>query len=396
MDPRLRALALLCAVVLCAAAALREISVWRSDIIAQQRTPERLSAALAYTPADAAKWRQLGMAQLQSSLDSAASAFRQAVKLNRFETDALLGLAVHAESQQRHADAESLYLQAVGTSRRFKARYALAGFYARTGRGRDFQQTAAAAAAIDKADTGRIVRLARDAGVSPDDIPVFLNLRTEHALAAYLQIAIAENRPRPLAQVALRLPATPEHLPKLVQACERLIADGAVDGAVAVWNRVNASEKLDVAAGRSLTDSGFSNHTTGGFNWRHSPVPGVQYRSASGLRIELSGDQPEHVLLLDQFAPVLPRRSYRFSVRFDAAQLSTTAGLAWQIQCVSSPEPIAIAQAGTSSAGITSLAFSTRPGRNLIRIMLVYRRQPGTVRIAGTIGLLSAQLELLP
>jgi cytochrome c-type biogenesis protein CcmH/NrfG len=65
-------------------AAVREIAVWRSGMLAQQRTPDRLRAALAYAPEDATIWRLLGIALLQSDADAAQNAF--AARLPRTAT----------------------------------------------------------------------------------------------------------------------------------------------------------------------------------------------------------------------------------------------------------------------------------------------------------------------
>ncbi|HET8550563.1 MAG TPA: hypothetical protein VFL57_21275 [Bryobacteraceae bacterium] len=369
------------------------MAVWRSEWCAQDGSPEGLRAALAFKPSDAAKWRRLGVLLLQKNPNASAAAFHRAIELNPYEADALVGLALHAEAEQDMAAAESFYIRATEASRRFRPRYALAAFYARRNRFPELWRTAAAAAAIDRADVGRIVRLARDAGADPDSIPSLLELRTEHALAAYLPIAIAENRLKPLAQIATLLPVTPEHRPALVHSCEHLIEAGEADAAVAVWNRLRVFEKLDATSGRSLTNGRFAYEKVRGFNWRHDPLAGVDLRPApGGLRIELSGGQPEHAVLLEQIAPVLGGRAYRFTVQADIAQLAATAGLSWRIECAPSREALASAPL----AATTSVPFSTLPTCTLARLMLEYNRQPGTVRIAGLLDLLAAKLELLP
>ncbi|MGA2595864.1 MAG: hypothetical protein ABSH09_02515 [Bryobacteraceae bacterium] len=380
----------MCVAVLCSLSARREADVWRSDWIAREQTPQRLRAALVYAPGDATKWRELGVLLLRKGMDS-KPAFERALDLNRFESDALLGLAIDAESHGFGSAAESSYIQAIGVSRCFRPKYALAAFYARAGRREDFWRIAAAAANIDQADIGPVERLARDAGADPDEIPTLLHLNTEHALSAYLTIALSQNRPKPLAEVALRLPATRARQPALLEACGRLIEAGTTEAAVAVWNHVGIFQKLDPAAGRSLTNTAFSYSAVRGFNWRSNELTGVQIRAAStGLRIELTGEQPEHALLLEQIVPVLARRKYRFSVRSGAPEASTQAGIAWQIQCAASPEIIA-----SGFPASTTLNFTTPAGCTLIRASLVYNRQLGTVRIATTFDLLSAELELL-
>lgn len=390
MQQSLRQAALICIAVLCALSARREVTVWRAAWIARQQTPEHLRAALAYAPADAAKWRELGILLLRQGLDS-EPAFRRALDLNRFESDALVGLAIDAESHGFENAAESFYIRAIQVSQCFRPRYALAAFYARAARREDFWRIAADAANIGLADVAPIVNLARDAGADPDEIPSLLHLETEHALASYLTIALSQNRPKPLAEVALRLPATRGTQPALLEACDRLIEAGSAEPAVAVWNHLGIFQKLDPAAGRSLTNPAFSYSPVRGFNWHAIELAGVEVQAApSGLRIELTGEQPERALLLEQIAPVLASRKYRFSVISGVPDLSTQAGIEWQIQCAATPDVIAY---GSPSA--TTLYFTTPSGCGLIRASLVYNRQPGTVRIATTVDLLSAKLELL-
>ena len=382
---------------LCCAGTIREFSVWHSDILAKQRTSEGLRTALARTPSDSSKWTRLGILLLQKEPETSAAAFRRAVDLNRFETDALLGLALHAESNTDTKTAESFYLKAIESSRRFRPRYALAAFYARMHRMPEFWQTAAEASAIDQADVGRIIRLARETGADPDAIPTLLKLHTEHALATYLQTAIADGRPAPLANVATRLPATPEHQTALLAACNRLIEAGAAEPAQAVWNRLGLFEKLDVQAGRSLTNTGFVLSTIQGFNWRFNSLPGVRARSAGrGLRIEFTGEQPEHAVILEQIAPVLPSRSYRFSVHSEAVDLPAASGLSWQAQCIAPGVPTNPAPKRMEMTGTTVLELPAKQDCHLARIALLYNREPGTVRIEGSLDLLTARLELFP
>jgi hypothetical protein len=347
--------------------------------------------SVAYAPGNATRLRQLGVALLQKDPDAASAAFERAVALNPFETDALLGLALRAEAQGNNAGAETLYRQAIASSRRFKPRYALAVFYARTGRTAAFWAMASSAAEIDKCDIERIVRLACKAGAEPDALPELLNLHTEHALASYIQIAMARNWTAPLARAALRLPVTPERRDLLFRTCDRLIDAGASSEAVALWNRLNVFTTLDPAMGRSLTNPEFAPSGVSGFNWRYASAPGVDVRhGAAGLEIELSGDEAENVFLAGQTVPVVPRRTYRFSVVSEPSDPAATAGIGWRVECA--PDGQAIGMVPFSGP----LEFVTPADCEMARIVLSYARKPGTVRLAGTIALRSVALELLP
>lgn len=393
----MRILLFLCAAVACSIAAVRELYVWRSDLRAKDSTPEHLALALTDTPSDAGKWRQLGIALLQQQPEASAAAFQRAIRLNPFETEAYLGLAIQAEARGDRRSAEPLYLRACQSSRRLKPALALAGFYARAGRMDEFWQTARVAAAIDKADVERVFRLADATGTDPNSILSLLNLRTDHALETYARISASENRLVPLAQAAMRLPATPKYEPTILMACDRLIAAGAAEAAVELWNRIGAFRPLDAARGQSLTNPTFTNRDVSGFNWRLYNNPGVaiQY-AARGLSIDFSGEQRQQVLLLEQAIPLLARRNYRLSVDSESAELTAADGLSWVVQCLPWRQTIASAAIVKSAASTTSVTFSTPAECNLASAMLVYTRQPGTVRISGTLSLLDARLELIP
>lgn len=365
--------------------------------MAAQRSPECLRAALTLTPEDASKWTRLGVALLPQHAGASEPAFRRAIALNPYEVDALAGLAILEEARQNFAGAESLYKQATMSSRRFRPAFALAAFYARAKRFPEFRKAAATAAAIDHADIDPIVYLARDAGLHPRWIAPALDLHTEHALVTFLRIATKERWLASVAEVAMKVPSSKDGLHALAGACDRLIEEGMAEPAVRVWNRIGAFSILDIAEGRSLSNPRFAPGSARGFNWRTFTQKGVELRFGStGLQLELSGDQPEHALLLEQIVPLLPERRYRLTMDGDAEAMPRTAGLAWKAQCVSSAAALAAVPLANSPASVTILEFVTPSGCNLARLMLTYDRQLGTVRVEGTLDLKRARLELLP
>jgi hypothetical protein len=207
----------------------------------------------------------------------------------------------------------------------------------------------------------------------------------------------AEHRAWPLAEVTRRLSAKPENRSTLLLACERLIALGAAGPAVTAWNRLELSEKLDAGAGRSLTNAFFKEGPALGFNWRRYTNPGVEIRPAStGLDIEFSGDQNQHVCMLEQILPVLGGRTYRLSIQSEGREMSTTDGLSWLMQCFPSRAPVASASVIATKQTTTSMTATIPSGCALASAMLVYNRKPGTTRITGVLHLDSANLELLP
>lgn len=380
--------------LVCVVAAARELAVWQSDLLSRDRSLQGLKEAIALAPGDASKWRRLGVALLPSDARQASEAFRRAVELNPFDADALVGLALEAEMAGRLGEAESDYRKAMQVSRRFRPAYAAAAFFARQNRMDEFWKTASAAASIEKADLSRIVRLARDAGADPDRLHHLLNLRTEGSLHSFLQMAIAENRPAPVFEVAQRLPVRPAYASTLEAACDRLIEAGAVEQGVELWNRLGHFDRLDPRTGRSLTNPAFLDAAVRGFNWRRSAVPGVEFgRGVSGLQVEFSGSQSEGAVLLEQPVPVLAGRRYRFSSRHRSEDIRAGSGLEWRIACPGQPQALAAAPFGDAGAQVE---WTTPAGCRLAWIRLAYQRQPGTVRIAGVLELNETRLELLP
>jgi hypothetical protein len=387
---------LLIPALLCAGAAVRQFQTGRAGLLANPRTPEALREALRYAPDDPAKWRQLGLALIRAKSDSALPALETAVKLAPSDADALLGVAFESERLGRLSDADRFYIRAAESSRRFQPKYALAGFYLRRNSLDRFWPAASSAVNIPAADVSRILRLAHDTGADPNDIPSLLNLGTDHARAAYIAFAIRENHLDAAASVAVSLPPQEPYQPLLLQLCERLIQTGRTAPATTLWNRLPGLEKLNPAAGRSLTALQFGEPGTHGFHWRYTALPGTAARAGvgSGLRIEFSGRQPEHGPVLEKMAPVLSGRKYRLAVNYSTTDLHGPTGLAWTIAPFDTA-PVATAVLAATAVGAATAEFTTPAGCTLLRIRLVYTRANGTVRIAGTVHLRSAALELL-
>ncbi|HYP12284.1 MAG TPA: hypothetical protein VEQ63_00045 [Bryobacteraceae bacterium] len=371
--------------------------------MARTQTANQIQAALWFIPDDAMKWRQLAIALLQEKSDKAAHALERAAELNPYEIDARLGLAVQAETDDRIDDARRYYTEAAARSRRFKPQAALAGFYFRTGAMSKFWQVAAAAAAIDSADVTPVIQLAHNAGGDPDEAFRRLGLRSATAQAGYVRFALENQLFQQAAVAAQLLPVNDTYTPLLLSACDRLIDARSIAPAIAVWNRLAASEALglkaiDLHAGRSLTNGRFVPIAVRAFNWRLEKVPGISsaHRASGALELEFSGNQPQKALLLYQLVPVLSGRTYKLRIKYQTSELAGPTGLALAVESLApkpSP-PIALTAFEPSDAGTATASFAVPEDEDLIRVALRYVRAPGTVRISGVLALNSADLEL--
>jgi hypothetical protein len=172
---------------------------------------------------------------------------------------------------------------------------------------------------------------------------------------------------------------------------------GRSQDAVELWNSVSPAPPLDPAAGRVLTNGDFSHAPEGhGFDWR---LPSPDGKRANGLAaqwepfrmlLSLSGSQPEVAMLLEQTLPLAGIGGLRVIFEYSTAGLADPTGLRWNLDGEDSPllEPAPRERS-------TSVVFRTAPS-GLRRLKLVYRREPGSVRAAGSIEIRNVRAESLP
>jgi hypothetical protein len=217
--------------------------------------------------------------------------------------------------------------------------------------------------------------------------------RTEAALAAW---------PRALA--APEASASPA--PAAVTAFpDFLAAAGRVPEAIKTWNElvergIIHSGHLEPARGASIANPDFryplESHV---FGWRLTDVPGVFASVAPGsLDLEISGDEPMAFQLLTTNAPLRPATRYRLVWKVDASSLNSPRDLGFAFQIVEQ-DKAATACPPLLSTSPPACEFTVKDpkkgGNALTAINLGYTRAQGTVRVSGTLHLLSVRLELV-
>jgi tetratricopeptide (TPR) repeat protein len=352
-----------------------------------------LDRASKIVPQNGAFLRELGILTLDANPRAAEQLLQRAVALNSFDADALIGLGLLAESGGSVEHAEEFLIRAVNVSRRFKPKWALAYFYARQRRMDSFWPIASAAANVEGGDPQPVFRLAHDVMKDPERVADLLQLNNQHALRSYLEFLLRQEGPTALGRVALRIEPNIDSRQLLLATVDQLINQNRIDEAVPLWNRLyasNGNRPLVPTSGASLTNGRFDVSEGRGFDWRHGENPGIDIRDwgPGDLRIEFSGHQPESVPLLEQYVPVVPNKSYRFSFAYRTTGMTGVTGLYWQVFEATAPlKPV--------PEGVGTLAFRTGPGVGLVRLALMYARAPGTMRLEGGVTLRSAELEVL-
>ena len=348
-----------------------------------------LSRAVELDPLNARMWTWLAEHQEHAGLDSTA-ALRTAASLSPFDAAPKIRLGLRAELAGQLDLAEKFLLQAARIDNLFQPRWSLVNFYFRTGNEQKFWQWTRSALDMGYGDLSPLYRLcwrfSSDADLILSHIP-----DRRPILAGYLDFLLTGNRVSSAAPVAQRLIplASLEDMPLLVG-----YVDQSLD--LAAWNALCRRgllpyHPLSPDSGPVLTNADFRNPPLlQGFDWRVTNTAEISAAGAEagGLRITLSGNQPEFCELLSQPIPLVPGRRYRFRFDYRTTQVAPNTGMRWSIGDRSTPD--------LSSADFKTeiLDFSAKTPR--ARLALHCRRVPGETRIEGSVFLRNLALDPLP
>jgi hypothetical protein len=193
-------------------------------------------------------------------------------------------------------------------------------------------------------------------------------------------------------------------VPLLLAVCDHLLDSKYAIDAVRIWNgladdRQIPFERLQVAEGKLLTDGDFrSPLISRGFDWRLPSLDGVMASGddQGGLRLTFSGSQPENCEPLQQFVPVQENMHYQLKVEYRTYGIAAASGLEWHVTNQNA-DSILITRTNPSSerGDLLNFTFVTPAGCRLARIVLAYRRVPGTTRIEGFIALKRVELSVV-
>jgi tetratricopeptide (TPR) repeat protein len=422
------------ATVFCGFAVWWSVRIAVADWAASQGTMEGFQRAMRLAPEDPGLRARIALYETENE-DSAGAAggtaadrdLAAAARMNPYNSNVLMTIGLREEFRGRGAEAEDHLKHAVEVDRQFKPAWTLANFYFRSGQPEKgapllrqilnleplgFDPDPVFALGWADAGTGDDVRVSRKVldllpakGVRRIQYLDFLRRtkRTDSALEAWPG-ALANLDQSDAGEVAI-----------LTQFVNFLMSQGRSAEAVTTWNAlldngVVQSERLDATRGPWLADPEFQFPLDAkGFHWRPEEIPGVfASKIASGLRLEITGDEPGSFLLLAATAPVLEGRSYRLRWKSDGSQLNSAhdPGFAFQVAAGFAGGPGAgriVTQCGALlgsglgsglESGNNACEFQAPDGADAVDIRLRYERAQGTVRVSGVLQLDSVRLEL--
>jgi hypothetical protein len=231
-------------------------------------------------------------------------------------------------------------------------------------------------------------------------------------LRSYLYFLLAEKRLDAAVPIAHQLSdyAGREDLPALLDFIDNLLTQPEPSrfdtaSALTVWNSLCIRNVLPFSPfaperNLALTNSDFhlplSNR---GFDWRAPATPDISAVRVSpgGLRIDLSGKQPERCELLVQFVPLSPGKSCQLRYSYQTSGFPPDSGLEWQLVDLATGKdllpPGPQFSAGDSKPADVSFAARTA---SLARLALRYSRVAGTSRVEGSLTLRDMELGCDP
>lgn len=378
------------------AAACYSFLLARAQWLFQRDTASSVPAAVRLVPynseyvARLAAWRQPERPAL----------LHRAIALNSFDFESLIQIGFVEEFQKRDlASAERYYLKAADVNKMFLPKWTLANFYFRHERSDEFFHWAMATLAITP--------------YSPD--PVFTQMWLMSQDAASIAGAIP-NRPRTLLAYAWFLSnnhqyaAIPSIVQRLISAVgkgdphawgrddllaaieDRLIAVGDRDASLSAWAsmvRAGWLQQSVPSGDHPITNEHFKlSFFQHGFDWIPAEVDGIrveQFPSEGSLRIQFSGDEPEHAHVLQQAVPLDANRTYDFGWHVESRLTALPSGLTWHLQPVErvgGPDLFSGDLVQTSQQGWQLRVAS---GTGLYRLSLEYARPLGHPRATGIV-----------
>jgi len=347
---------------------------------------------------------------LEGSGDAGAeSELRKAVEANPRLASGWVELGLRAEHAGDVARAEACLLRAARADRTYSTLWTLANFYFRHEQPEKFWPVVHRALEIGDVqayDPAPLFRLCWKLSRDPDTILERAIPDVGAVESRYLQFLVRENLAPAAEHVTERVVAlSGDHdLGSVLEYCDRLIAEGDAERAIHAWNALcwrtlHGYKPLQPEAGISLTNANFSEEPAGhGFDWRLPAIDGVTVERGGlppRLWIMLDGQEPENCDLLEQVLALVPGSKYRLRFRYQTDGLPAPSGVRWRLMDFAAHAEIPSDAADLSSEPEASavIRFTAPVGVRLARLVLAYRRVPGTVRIEGRVSVSEIALE---
>jgi tetratricopeptide (TPR) repeat protein len=380
--------------VVCALGIWNSLKMARADFLFRQDTAKSIQSAIDLEP-DAAEY-YMRLAQLDES--HGQQLLETALRLNQYNARAAIELGLRYEAAGDDSRAEKLLLRAFAVDRTYQPRWSLTNFYLRRNNLPAFWTWARRSAEMPSDDVGALFALCWRVSPDPERIAATLLTDDPQLIRQYLRFLLEKDGTREAGHSASRLvrygrPETDRPLTFLV--VDRLIAADDSVAAFALWREL-IQQRWVVADATVPNNAVFARDPLPvGFDWALTSYSGLRSTlGPSGLETEFTGVQPEDCSIAEQILLLAPG-SYTMKYSYRTTDILPETGIRWQIVDVKSGAVLANSSSLSSNALAHSMfEFSVGQGASLLRLRLIYQRTLGTTRIAGTLVVLSTQIEV--
>lgn len=365
--------------------------------------------AVRLDPNNARYWAALAEYQAGEGLDP-NPALERAARLNPLDSSVWMHRGLRAEFERDYARAEEYLLEAARVDKLFDPRSTLMNYYFRRNQPEPFWRWAREAFDISYGDLTPLFRLCWRMSDDAELIRTRALGYSRDVLRAYLGFLLVERRLEAAEPVARQLApnAAASDGPVLLDFLDtwlerRPIDRGRLNSALAVWNSLCIRNVLPLSPleplENPLTNGDFRRPLTArGFDWRAPQNPDISATRVTprGLRIDLSGKQPERCELLAQYLPLSSGKPCRFRFEYQTSPLPPESGLRWRLRDASFGRDLLVSgHLSSPDWKRIELAVSAQDAA-LGRLALEYSRVPGTSRPEGWIALRDLEIRCAP
>ena len=380
------------ALLLCGVGAAVRLA-W-AELVFRGDSPSQVQAAIAdlrSTP-NAFYWQRLA-----DLIPNQQSQFLdKALEANARQTSARIALGLLQEHAGNFGSAEQTLLQAAHYDRQYLPAWTLANFYFRRGSADRFWQWARRAAQLNDDNPRPLLRLA--SLLEHDPAIVLDRLKGGDNLPyAYLDLLIGAGRldsAHALLPVLLRAKVVRTN--QLLDLTTRQLQAGNVSWALETWNALcgvaPACASLDAEHGPLLA-AGFETPDGAGFHPSSVSNPGItaDWHTAEAT-FSLDGSQVDLCPLFAQPVPA-PRRGgkhYRLQYEYE----SSATGARWSMAGFDSPVLPLRQDWQRGEWAISPPPESGKDDLRILKLRLIYHREPGTIPARGELRVRNLQLTI--
>jgi hypothetical protein len=370
--------------------------ILRCDEFSWQDTPSSLRAAIRLEPDS--WWYYMQLARLDDG--NAEKLLQSSLRANAYNSDATIELALRYEADGDFPRAEKLLLQAFSVDQTYAPRWSLANFYFRHDNFPAFWTWARRAAEMPANDISALFELCWRVSPEPKTIEANIVVNDPSVVRQYVDFLMSKDQIPAAVDPALRLirSGSPkfDH-ERIFNLIYQVVAANDVDGADSLWHELIRQNWIVADAAIPNNPEFARDPLPVRFDWNIPADNGFHsWPGSSGLVTEFTGDEPENFTIAEQ-AIILAPGNYRLESSYHTHNIAADTGICWEITPIESDTAIASSPFLSSNTPANfNLPFSVDSDHRLLRLRLMYRRQLGTTRIAGTLVVPSIRIQALP